>query len=68
MHGIVDHEFFTNGTVPSQIPRSAHEKAPDFRHISRTVSKLNLERLRRKAMLDNDGITGPVNACERIYK
>ena len=54
LHGIVDHEFFTNGTVPALIPRSAHETAPDFRHISRSTSKLNLERLRRKAMLDDD--------------
>ena len=54
LHGIVDHEFFTNGTVPAQIPRSAHEKAPDFRHISRASSKLNLEKLRRKSMLDDE--------------
>lgn len=54
LHGIVDHDFFINGTVPSQIPRSAHEKAPDFRHISRASSKINLERLRKKVMLDDE--------------
>ncbi|EJC98313.1 Pkinase-domain-containing protein [Fomitiporia mediterranea MF3/22] len=54
LHDIVDDEFFTNGTVPGYIPRTAHDKAPDFRHISRATSKLNLDRLRRHALLDED--------------
>ena len=54
LHEIVDHEFFTEGTVPSYVPRTAQDRAPDFKHISRATSKLNLQRLRRRAMLDDD--------------
>lgn len=54
LHEIVDHDFFTNGTVPPHIPRTAHDRAPDFRHISRTASKFNFDRLRRNVLLDED--------------
>jgi cell cycle serine/threonine-protein kinase CDC5/MSD2 len=54
LHEIVDHLFFTQGPVPSYIPTSAHDSAPDFRHISKTVSDGNLRRLRKYALLDID--------------
>ncbi|KAI5122621.1 hypothetical protein M0805_008710 [Coniferiporia weirii] len=54
LHDIVDHRFFTSGIVPSQIPRTAQDRAPDFHHITRAVSKLNLERLRKSALLDEE--------------
>ncbi|KAL0579340.1 Cell cycle serine/threonine-protein kinase cdc5/MSD2 [Marasmius crinis-equi] len=57
LHQIVDDEFFTRGTFPPAIPTSAHDTAPDFRHISRAASELNLKRVRRQALLDEDQIT-----------
>ncbi|KAL5522527.1 hypothetical protein ACEPAG_8543 [Sanghuangporus baumii] len=54
LHDIVDHEFFINGTVPAYVPTSAHDRAPDFRHISRSTSRLNLDRLRKRALLDEE--------------
>ena len=44
LHEIVDHQFFTQGPVPSYIPTSAHDSAPDFRHISKAASDSNLRR------------------------
>ena len=54
LHDILDHAFFTLGTVPSYIPMTAHTSVPDFRHISRQASEVNLKRLRRYALLDED--------------
>ncbi|KAG2008894.1 AGC/Akt protein kinase [Coprinopsis cinerea AmutBmut pab1-1] len=54
LHEIVEDTFFTHGTVPAFIPTSAHDAAPDFRHISRSASEANLKRLRRYALLDTD--------------
>ena len=54
LHEIVDHLFFTEGTVPSRIPSTAHDSVPDFSHISRSASKVNLATLRAKALLDDD--------------
>ncbi|KAF9788223.1 kinase-like domain-containing protein [Thelephora terrestris] len=54
LHQIVDHQFFTEGTVPSRLPSTAHDSVPDFSHISRTASKVNLANLRAKALLDDD--------------
>ncbi|TFY80501.1 hypothetical protein EWM64_g3515 [Hericium alpestre] len=51
---IIDHAFFTQGTVPAYIPSSARDTVPDFRHISRVVSQANLARLRKYALLDED--------------
>ena len=56
LHEIVDHQFFTEGTVPSRLPSTAHDSVPDFSHISRTDSKANLSNLRAEALLD-DGNT-----------
>ncbi|KAG6857063.1 hypothetical protein H0H87_010028 [Tephrocybe sp. NHM501043] len=57
IHEIIDHHFFTNGTVPSYIPTSAHDAPPDFRSITRAQSQSNLRRLRRYALLDEDQVT-----------
>ncbi|THH04397.1 hypothetical protein EW145_g5554 [Phellinidium pouzarii] len=52
LHEIVDHNFFVTGTVPAYIPRTAQDKVPDFRHITRPMSQVNLGRLRKYALLD----------------
>ncbi|KAI8974782.1 Pkinase-domain-containing protein [Trametes punicea] len=57
LHEIVDHAWFTTGTVPGYIPTSAHDTPPDFRHITRHMSEANLARLRRYALLDEDQST-----------
>lgn len=57
LHEIIDHPFFVQGTVPSYIPTSAHDSAPNFRHISRAASEANLRRLRRYSLLDEDQVT-----------
>jgi cell cycle serine/threonine-protein kinase CDC5/MSD2 len=54
LHEIVDHLFFTEGTVPSRLPSTAHDSAPDFSDISRSASKANLSNLRAKALLDEE--------------
>ncbi|KAI0771335.1 kinase-like domain-containing protein, partial [Irpex lacteus] len=51
---IIDHPWFTHGTVPSHIPVLARDSAPDFRHITPAMSKLNLSSLRKQALLDDD--------------
>ncbi|KAI0628078.1 kinase-like domain-containing protein [Trametes polyzona] len=57
LHEIVDHPWFTAGTVPGYIPATAHDAPPDFRHIARHMSETNLARLRRYALLDEDQST-----------
>ncbi|KAF9479342.1 Pkinase-domain-containing protein [Pholiota conissans] len=57
LHEIVDHAFFTQGPVPPYIPTSAHDSAPDFRHISKSASDANLKRLRKYSLLDADPAT-----------
>ncbi|KAF9261697.1 Pkinase-domain-containing protein [Marasmius fiardii PR-910] len=57
LHQIIEDDFFTRGTFPPSIPVSAHDTAPDFRHITRAASELNLKRVRRQALLDEDQIT-----------
>lgn len=54
LHNIVDHAFFTHGTVPGYMPVSARDTPPDFRHISRLVSQANLARLRQVCLLDGE--------------
>ena len=58
LHEIVDHAFFVNGTVPAYIPRTAQDFAPDFRNITKTMSQVNLKRLREKALLDTQDVPG----------
>ncbi|KAF9817703.1 hypothetical protein IEO21_03252 [Rhodonia placenta] len=57
LHEIVDHEWFTRGIVPGYIPTTAHDGAPDWKHITRDISEANLKRLRRNAKLDEDQVT-----------
>ncbi|KAH8108768.1 Pkinase-domain-containing protein [Phellopilus nigrolimitatus] len=54
LHDIVDHRFFTHGIVPPYIPRTAQDRAPDFRHIGRAASLKNLEHLRKSVLLDDE--------------
>ncbi|KAI0346702.1 Pkinase-domain-containing protein [Trametopsis cervina] len=51
---IVDHHWFTRGTVPLRIPVSAHDAPPDFRHITPPVSRANLAILRKDSLLDEE--------------
>ncbi|KAH9923446.1 Pkinase-domain-containing protein [Epithele typhae] len=57
LHEIVDHVWFTEGIVPGYMPVSAHDSPPDFRHVAPHMSRMNLARLRRNAMLDDDQAT-----------
>lgn len=57
LHEILEHRFFIRGTVPAHVPTSAFDHAPEFRSISRSQSQLNLARLRRQALLDEDQVT-----------
>lgn len=54
LHEILEHIWFTRGIVPSRIPITAHDVAPNFSHITRTVSEVNLANLRRAALLDDE--------------
>lgn len=54
LHTIVDHAFFTRGTVPGFIPVSARDAPPNFRHISPLVSQANFARLRQTCHLDEE--------------
>ncbi|KAJ3777786.1 kinase-like domain-containing protein [Lentinula raphanica] len=54
---VVHDVFFTQGTFPPHIPASAHDRAPDFRSITRSASEANLRRVRRAALLDKDQTT-----------
>ncbi|KAI0703486.1 Pkinase-domain-containing protein [Cytidiella melzeri] len=54
IHDIIDHEWFTRGTIPSSIPVSAHDAIPDFRHVTPAMSRENLITLRKQALLDED--------------
>lgn len=54
LHDIVDHHWYTDGIVPSHVPRTAQDRAPDFRHITPTMSKENYIHLRRYTRLDED--------------
>ena len=40
--------------MPSRLPSTAHDSVPDFSHISRSASKVNLANLRAKALMDDD--------------
>ncbi|KXN83099.1 Cell cycle serine/threonine-protein kinase CDC5/MSD2 [Leucoagaricus sp. SymC.cos] len=52
LYEILEHLFFIQGPVPSYIPSSAHDIAPDFSNITPPLSDSNLRRLRRHALLD----------------
>lgn len=48
----MEHPFFTYGTVPAKIPSTAHDIPPDFRHITPNVSRSNLAKLKKFALID----------------
>ena len=58
LYEIVDHAFFVNGIVPAYIPRTAQDFPPDFRNITKTMSQVNLKRLRENALLDTNEVPG----------
>ncbi|KAF5386544.1 hypothetical protein D9757_005886 [Collybiopsis confluens] len=53
---VVHDSFFARNTFPSYIPTSAHDFAPDFRSVTRSVSETNFRRVRRAALLDPDQV------------
>ncbi|KAG8747961.1 Cell cycle serine/threonine-protein kinase cdc5/MSD2 [Ceratobasidium sp. 428] len=59
---ILEHPFFTQGTVPTHIPVSAQDVAPSFRNISRQASRANLRRLRALAGVPEEDDTDMANA------
>ncbi|KAJ7599348.1 kinase-like domain-containing protein [Mycena floridula] len=54
LHEIVDHAFFTEGTFPPYVPMAAYDAPPDFRHISRSASSHNYQRVRAASLLDEN--------------
>ena len=48
----MEHPFFTYGTVPAKLPSTAHDIPPDFRHITPSVSRSNLAKLKKAALID----------------
>ncbi|KZS96268.1 Pkinase-domain-containing protein [Sistotremastrum niveocremeum HHB9708] len=54
LYDIADDAFFTSGTCPSFIPIMARDSMPNFSHISRQQSAINLARLRKLALIDDD--------------
>ena len=58
LHEILDYPFFMLGTVPAFIPVTAQDTVPLFKPaISRPQSLVNLARLRKRALLDEDQTT-----------
>ena len=54
LYDILSHPFFTAGIVPAYIPHTAQDHAPSFKHITPPISKINLARLRKNALLDEE--------------
>lgn len=52
LRDVLEHPFFTYGTVPAKIPSTAHDIPPDFRHITPSVSRSNLAKLKKFALID----------------
>ncbi|EPS96158.1 hypothetical protein FOMPIDRAFT_152593 [Fomitopsis schrenkii] len=57
LYEIVEHPWFSVVPMPGYIPSTAHDGAPNFSHITRSVSEANLARLKRSAVLDEDQLT-----------
>lgn len=55
---IIASPFIDLGIVPPFIPLSAHDAPPDFRYITRPMSIINLTKVKKAALLDNDQLTG----------
>ena len=52
LRDVLEHPFFTYGTVPTKLPSTAHDIPPDFRHITPSVSRSNLAQLKKFALID----------------
>ena len=52
LRDVLEHPFFTYGTVPAKLPSTAHDAPPDFRHITPSVSRSNLAKLKKFALID----------------
>lgn len=52
LRDVLEHPFFTYGTVPAKLPSTAHDMPPDFRHITPNVSRSNLAKLKQSALID----------------
>lgn len=58
LHEILDHGFFVDGTIPPYIPITAHNETPSFTPpITRQQSTVNLAKLRKQTLLDQDQIS-----------
>ncbi|KIJ59921.1 hypothetical protein HYDPIDRAFT_177620 [Hydnomerulius pinastri MD-312] len=54
---IIASPFIDLGIVPPFIPLSAHDAPPDFRYITRPMSIVNLAKVKKAALLDDDQVT-----------
>lgn len=54
---IIGSPFIDYGIVPPFIPLSAHDAPPDFRYITRPMSIVNLAKIKKAALLDDDQVT-----------
>ena len=54
---IIASPFIDYGIVPPFIPLSAHDAPPDFRYITRPMSIVNLAKIKKVALLDDDQVT-----------
>ena len=54
---IIASPFIDYGIVPPFIPLSAHDAPPDFRYITRPMSIVNLAKIKKAALLDDEATT-----------
>lgn len=54
---IIASPFIDYGIIPPFIPLSAHDGPPDFRYITRPMSIVNLAKIKKAALLDDDPAT-----------
>ncbi|KZV63990.1 Pkinase-domain-containing protein [Peniophora sp. CONT] len=53
LENVLASPFFTRGIVPAAVPQLARESEPDFSALTKPISRANLARLRRAALLDD---------------
>ncbi|KAF8122144.1 kinase-like domain-containing protein [Boletus edulis] len=54
---IIASPFIDYGIVPPFIPISAHDAPPDFRYITRPMSIVNLAKIKKAVLLNDDQVT-----------
>ncbi|KAF8437935.1 kinase-like domain-containing protein [Boletus edulis BED1] len=59
---IIASPFIDYGIVPPFIPISAHDAPPDFRYITRPMSIVNLAKIKKAVLLNDDQATNPVTS------